>query len=121
MLSDFERTTSGFGTNYSLGIMPECFSSVNGTKDENQTCIFGHLGEDWGSKTHLAGYNRAYQYGITVSQISWFGMNCDLKGDDFRHYNYAMNEPDCLIMDLTNQLLSNGTSLRLNCPQTITE
>ena len=50
-------------------------------------------------------------------------MNCDIKGDDFSKLvsTQAINEPGCLIMDLTNQFFSNGTSVGLDCPYSIPE
>ena len=117
MLSDYEHSSSGFRFSYYLGLMKECRSPINATgTNENQTCVFGHVGADWGSRTYFTGYNPAYEYGITISMNSMIGMNCDLKENDFKkNYGYE-NEPNCLIFDMANQFLSNGTSPRLKCP-----
>ena len=116
MQSDFEVQSSGWKFNYSLGLMPLCFKAKEGTPSNiNETCIIGHGGADWGSHTMLAGFSNAYKYGITVAVNSDAGMNCNLKGNDFFKNWRDEDDPDCLIMDLTNQFFSNGTSPRLLC------
>lgn len=118
MESDFEPSTKGFKFEYALGLMPLCFEQAGGTPDYSKSCVVGHGGEDWGSHTQLAGYNSAYKYGITVAQNTVTGMNCDLKGNEFFNNYLHINDPNCLIFDLTNQFLSNGTSPKMKCTKT---
>ena len=93
--------------------MRECRHPINATGTKpNQYCVFGHLG----ARTYFTGYNPAYEYGITIAMNSIGGMNCDLKGNDFMKNYKEEDEPSCLIFDLANQFLSNGTSPRLKCP-----
>ena len=68
MLSDYEPSSSGWPFSYYLGLMIECHSPINATgTNRNQTCVFGHPGDDWGSHSYFTGYSPAYNYGFTLS------------------------------------------------------
>jgi len=77
-----------FNVSYGLGVMPTYTDPKRDPARDTYPNyelfeIIGHAGADWCSGAQMVGYNFHEKISVVYTQATMWGMNCDLKEDDY--------------------------------------